>query len=132
MKKFGPLKFMNQQGFENANCLHNFDGKRHTNHNVKSGVTRKVVKKGLEEGEEEITYISLSSDALSQTVLRNWAYHLHKPPTMTRGANEKSSYAQVKESTNADSRVYGGHLGFGCVPEEAHDEDGDTGGRGGG
>jgi len=91
--EFGALRLLNQQGFENANALHNFDGQRHTNHIMKKGLRkRKREKEKQREGEseekedeneeEEIIYITLSSNCLSQTMNRN-SIPLLKPPTPT-------------------------------------------------
>jgi len=117
VEEFGALKEMNQQGFENANALHNFDGKRHTNHILKSGMKRKISKDTskskdctspeteTEEGEEEdILYMTVQSSALTQIFDRNWAYHLHSPPQTTH-TNQKQTIAQVR-ITKKNSRVY--------------------------
>jgi len=78
VKKFGPLKFLNQQGFENANCLNNYDGKRHTNHIIEFGTKRKYQKT------EKVIFVQ--SDSISQVVYRSWTYHLHNPPALTKKA----------------------------------------------
>ena len=60
--------------------------------------------KDTKDEEIEIVYLTIHSDAISQTVLRNWAYHLHKPAQTTK-VPKNTTVAQVRK-TNKSSQMY--------------------------
>lgn len=58
VQRFGGLKKLCLQGFENTNCLHNYDAMRHSSKQIEIGKKRKLSKTG--------TTIITKSDAMTQ------------------------------------------------------------------
>ena len=92
VKEFGPMKDLNQQGFENFNAFNNADLQRHTN---KAKTGRKGKKKGGVGKEEEGWQIP---NPLFQTFLRCWGNHWHQPWHTTKN-NPNTYITQIKYST---------------------------------
>ena len=79
VEKFGPMRDLNQQGFENANSANNTDQQCHT---------------------------TAKKNPLKQVFLCSWGYHLHDPPTTTKQrdgktiANSKHTQSQTYNLKN--------------------------------